>query len=162
MAGLGIILHRATGGRTTFSFVELEELMTHMSASNQAYIEFGDVAFWKAGSQVLFLMDVQLNRNRALLELFSLRFVFANPFRLGFRKDAEVMTLAEALLCVGYIGPVNLDALCMAVYNAGAEPYVNPGQLVVDGGAFDVRAATLKSLQAGFGVQIVPETPASQ
>ena len=156
MAGLGVNLRRVTGAWTPFSVITLEEIMTHMGASEQAYVEFGEVAFWKAGSQRLLLMDVQVNRNRALLELFSLRFVFANPFGLGFRKDAEVMTLAEALVCVGYIGPVNLDALCMQVYDAGAVPYINAGQLVVDGGAFDVRAATLKSLQAGFGVQITP------
>jgi hypothetical protein len=132
MAGLGITLHRATGARTPFSVITLEEILTHLGASSQAYVEFDNVAFWKAGSQALLLMDVQVNRNRALLELFALRFVSANPFGLGFRKDADVMTLSEALQCVGYIGPVNLDALCMQVYDAGAAPYVNPGQLVVE------------------------------
>jgi hypothetical protein len=66
MAGLGISLYRATGAWAPFSVITLEDLLTHLAASSQAYIEFGDVAFWKAGSQALLLMDVQVNRNRAL------------------------------------------------------------------------------------------------
>ena len=61
MAGLGINLRRATGAWTPFSVITLEEIMTHLAASSQAYIEFDNVAFWKAGSQALLLMDVQLN-----------------------------------------------------------------------------------------------------
>ena len=138
----------------SFTAPELEALAAHLIAANQAYVESDGVLFWRAGLALLLIVDVAITTNRRLTEMFELSADAARPFGVVLRQGASTYSLIEAIRSLGYFVADNTTRpeLWMQSYALGAADVVEAGQLVLDTGSWNARAARLRTLTAGAGV----------
>ena len=150
------LLNRVSGLPKSYTAPELEALAAHLIAANQAYVESDGVLFWRAGLAILLIVDVEAGANRRLTEMFELSADAARPFGVVLRQGASTYSLIEAIRSLGYFVADNttLPELWMQSYALGAADVVEAGQLVLDTGSFNARAARLRTLTAGEGVTI--------
>ena len=70
-----ITLPRPTGEPLEFQATQLELVLTRLTASGQAYVEFGGVAYWRLPPAFgLLLVYTEHFPNRRLLEQFELSY----------------------------------------------------------------------------------------
>ena len=104
-----ITLPRPTGAALEFQATQLELILARLTASGQAYVEFGGVAYWRIPSAFgLLLVFTDHFPNRRLLEQFELSYDAANFEGLSFRSDACTGDLQAALVCIGTLVPTPL------------------------------------------------------
>ena len=150
------ILPRPRGQPLEFPATQLEIILARLTASGQAYVEFGGVAYWRFSGFGLLLVFTDHFPNRRLLEQFTLSYDASNFEGLAFQKDACGSSLAEALVCIGWQLPVplTLGSVYMAKFLTGAQKYVQEGQLCSFGGAWAAQPATLRGLTGHSGISV--------
>ena len=105
---------------------------------------------------ILLLVDVEAAANRRLTEMFKLSADAARRFGVVLRQGASTYNLLEAIRSPGYFVADNttLPELWMQSYGLGDADAVEAGQLVLDTGSWNARAARLRTLTAGAGVTV--------
>ena len=147
-----------SGQQVQFADVELAQILIRLQAQNQSYcLGEHDTAQIRVGGGLL-VVDVAWTVGRRLVEGYQIGSDSTFPFGIKFTLGQAVHTLYQALAGSGYVGfqQPTLAQVYMGLFTLeSAGNYVEPGQLVQDGGVVEVSPAKLKTLVAGSNVQLV-------
>ena len=105
------------------------------------------------------MVDLNVNINRKLFELFTFQYDIGNPFylKLVHKTSAIDFAIDNALISVGYSGttPIaSLESIYMKLYSTFNNYYLSTNDLVKSLGQFSSSPAELKTITAGTGINL--------
>ena len=132
---MNLTLH--DGSIVSFTDVELGQTLTRLISQNQSYcLGTQDTAHVRVGGSLL-VMDIGWIQGRKLIEGYAISADTTFPFGIRFTLGQTHYTLSQALAGAGYVGTITeLSQAFMALYNGGAQTYLEAGQLVKSQGLF--------------------------
>ena len=145
------------GQQVEFPDVKLAQTLIRLQAQNQSYcLGEHDTAHIRVGGGLL-VVDTAWTVGRRLVEGYQIGSYSTFLYGIKFTLGQAVHTLYQALAGSGYVGvqQPTLAQVYMGLFTMeSVGHYVEPGQLVVNGGILEVSPAKLRTLVAGANVQL--------